>query len=443
VNVPIVSAVDRQALTGLFKGGWDPPPDVTSRVAQIVSDVRRRGDAALVDYTRRFDSPTYDVSKLRVPIPMFEHARALVPHEIVEALALARERVETFHRHQLHGDLEYTDDDGTHYALRFRALDSVAAYVPGGTAALPSSVIMNVVPAKVAGVSRIIVLTPPQRDGKIAPAVLFACWLCDVDELYAVGGAQAIAAAAYGTESIARVDKIVGPGNAWVTEAKRHVYGACAIDGLAGPSEMLVVADETANVEFIVAELLAEAEHDPLARVAVVSQSRELLEDCAKQIADLDLKSIPRADIIASVLARGTYLVHAVKRKQLFKVVDRFCPEHLSLQVQDPQAYLPLIRHAGAVFVGAWTPVAFGEYVAGTNHVLPTSGSARFSSGLRTDDFMRSVSVVENSAQRMAADAQIVAALAEFEGLSQHARAAAVRHAQAPALLADDMPREV
>lgn len=430
MTLSIVSALDRQALAGLYQGGWNPPADVTKRVADIVADVRKRGDAALVEYTRRFDDPAYDISKLRVPIPMFEQARALVPHEIVEGLALARERVEQFHRRQLHGDVEYADDDGTQYALRYRALDSIAAYVPGGTAALPSSVIMNVVPAKVAGVSRIIVLTPPQRDGKIAPAVLFACWLCDVDELYAVGGAQAIAAAAYGTESIVRVDKIVGPGNVWVTEAKRQVYGACAIDGLAGPSEVLVVADEAANVDFVVGELLAQAEHDPLARVAVVSESRELLEACAKQLADLDVKALRRGEIIASVLEHNTYLIHASKHKQVFKVIDRFCPEHLSLQVRQPQEYLPRIRHAGAIFVGGQTPVACGDYIAGTNHVLPTSGAARFSSGLHTDDFMRTYSVVENSAQRMASDAPTLAALAEFEGLSQHARTAALRAAQ-------------
>ncbi|HEY9179195.1 MAG TPA: histidinol dehydrogenase, partial [Candidatus Baltobacteraceae bacterium] len=255
MTVSVVKALDRQALAGLYRGGWDPPPDVSARVAQIIADVRKRGDAALVEYTRRFDDPAYDISKLRVPIPMFERARALVPHDVVEGLALARERVEDFHRRQMREDLEYADADGTRYALRSRPLESIAAYVPGGTAALPSSVIMGIVPAKVAGVSRTIVLTPPQRDGKIAAAVLFACWLCDVDELYAVGGAQAIAAAAYGTESIGRVDKIVGPGNIWVTEAKRQVFGACAIDGLAGPSEVLVVADESADAGFVTAEL--------------------------------------------------------------------------------------------------------------------------------------------------------------------------------------------
>ncbi len=427
MKLSIVEASDRRALAGLYRGGWEPPAQVTSGVAEIVAAVRKRGDAALVEYTRRFDDPAYDISKLRVPIPMYEHARGLVPHEIVEGLALARERVEAFHRRQLRDDVEYVDEDGTQYALRYRPLNSVAAYVPGGTAALPSSVIMNVVPAKIAGVSRTIVLTPPQRDGKIAPAVIFACWLCDVDELYAVGGAQAVAAAAFGTESITRVDKIVGPGNVWVTEAKRQVFGACAIDGLAGPSEVLVVADETANVDFVVAEMLAQAEHDPLARVAVVSESYEVLEGCARALETIDAAALPRGEIIAAVFERNAYLVHARKRKHVYQAVERFCPEHLSLQVQDPQTYLPHIRRAGAVFIGANTPVASGDYIAGTNHVLPTSGAARFSSGLSTHDFVRSFSVVENSEARMTADAAILSALAEFEGLPQHARSAAIR----------------
>jgi len=423
----IVQGGDLRALAGLFRGGWDPPAEVTRNVAEIISDVRARGDAALVDYARRFDDPHFDISKLRVPIPMHQQARSLVPHRIVESLALARERVEAFHRRQLRDDLDYAEGDGTRYAFRSRPLESVAAYVPGGTAALPSSVIMCVVPAKLAGVSRIIVLTPPQKDGKIAPAVLFACWLCDVDELYAVGGAHAIAAAAYGTESVARVDKIVGPGNVWVTEAKRQVFGACAIDGLAGPSEVLVVADDSANVEYVVAELLAQAEHDPMARVAVVSESRPLLDACAEMLEKIDSRELERGEIVGGVLERGTYLVHAVSRRQLYDVIERFAPEHLSLQVAEPAEHLAHIRRAGAVFVGGQTPVACGDYIAGTNHVLPTSGAARFSSGLRTDDFMRTFSVVEYSQQRMVEDADSLAALAEFEGLPQHARTARMR----------------
>jgi histidinol dehydrogenase len=363
---------------------------------------------------------------------MHQRARALVPEPIADALQLARERIAAFHERQKTKDIEYAEEDGTRYGFYHRALGSIAAYVPGGTAVLPSSVLMSVVPAAIAGVERIIVLTPPQADGTVAPAVLYACSLCDVDELYAVGGAQAIAAAAYGTASIARVDKIVGPGNVWVTEAKRQVFGACAIDGLAGPSEVLVVADDDANVELVAGELLAQAEHDPLARVAVVSTSRALLESCAQLIESMRVDRVERGDIIATVLERGTWLIEARDNADVAEIIERFAPEHLSLQVADPQSYLPHLHRVGAVFGGARTPVAAGDYIAGTNHVLPTSGAARFSSGLRTADFLRTFTYVENSDARMQADAGPLAALAEFEGLPQHAQSARLRMEKRP-----------
>jgi histidinol dehydrogenase len=423
----VIAASDRVRLAALYRGGWDPSSELIAGVGTIIADVRARGDAALVDYTRRFDDPSYDRAKLRIAIPMLAQARSLVPTEIVDALALAKQRVARFHERQRHADLTYVDEDGTRYGFRYRPLESIAAYVPGGSAALPSSVIMSVVPAKIAGVGRVIVMTPPQRNGQIHPAVLYACSLCDVDELYAVGGAQAIAAAAYGTESIAPVDKIVGPGNNWVTEAKRQVFGICAIDGLAGPSEVLVVADEGANSEFVVGELLAQAEHDPVARVAVVSESRSLLDAVSQLLDTFDVKTLPRGEIIDSVMANSCYLIHAANRKELFDVIERFAPEHLSLQVRDAEPYLAQLRRVGAVFVGDMTPVASGDYLAGTNHVLPTSGAARFSSGLSLADFVRTFTVVENSRERMLHDAPVLAAFAEFEGLPQHAQTARMR----------------
>ncbi len=426
----VLLASDRARLYPLYRSGWQPDPSVTIAVSAILADVRRRGDTALVEYARRFDDPSFDISKLRVPIPMHDRARTLVPAEIADALALAKRRVTNFHSRQRRDDVRYTEEDGTTYEFRSRPLDAIAAYVPGGSAALPSSVIMGVVPAKIAGVGRVVVLTPPQRDGRVHPAVLYACSLCDVDELYAVGGAHAIAAAAYGTESIAAVEKIVGPGNVWVTEAKRSVYGVCAIDGLAGPSEVLVVADEGASSEFVVGELLAQAEHDPLARVAVVSESRSLLDAVAQLLDLLDVGTLPRGEIIARVVERSCFLIHAASRREVFEVIERFAPEHLSLQVRDASEYLPFVRNAGAVFAGDMTPVACGDYLAGTNHVLPTSGAARFSSGLALSDFVRTFSVVENSRERMIADAAPLAALAEFEGLSQHAQTARMRSGQ-------------
>jgi len=426
--IPVVRASDTAALAPLYRGGWDPPADVVDGVRAILADVRARGDAALEEYTRRFDDPNARAGGFRVPIPMLDQARKLVPPAVAAAIELARERVASFHRRQLQDDIRYEESDGTVYTFARVPLGAIAAYVPGGSAPLPSSVVMTVVPAKIAGVARAIVLTPPQRgEGGVHPAVLFACSLCGVDELYAVGGAQAIAAAAYGTASIAPVDKIVGPGNVWVTEAKRQVFGTCAIDGLAGPSEVLVVADEDASSEYVVGELLAQAEHDPLARVAVVSESRALLDACAQLLDTLDLATLPRGAIVAAAIARGCWLIHAASRAETIGAIDRMAPEHLSLQVRDPENYLPHVRRAGAVFANADTPVACGDYLAGTNHVLPTSGAARFSSGLSTGDFLRSYTVVANSDARMQGDAAALAAFAEFEGLSQHAQTARMR----------------
>ncbi|MEO9170955.1 MAG: histidinol dehydrogenase [Candidatus Baltobacteraceae bacterium] len=423
----VIEASDRARLAALFRGGWMVSPDLTQLVADILADVRRRGDAALVEMSRKFDDSDYDVAHLRVPIPMHDEARHFVTPEVADALHLAKGRVARFHERQRHADLNYVDEDGTRYGFHYRALESIAAYVHAGPASSPSSVIMSVVPAKIAGVTRAIVLTPPQADGRVAPAVLFACSLCGVDELYAVGGAHAIAAAAYGTQSIAPVDKIVGPGNAFVTEAKRQVFGVCGIDALAGPSEVMVVADDGANSEYVVGELLAQAERDQLARVAVVSESRSLLDAVAQLLDTLDVGTLPHGEIISEVMARACYLIHANTREETLAAVEAFAPEHLSLMVRDAQPYLKRLRHVGGVFVGDMTPVASGDYLAGVNRLLPTSGAARFSSGLSLAGFMRTFSVVENSRERMMRDAQPMAALAELEGLPQHAQTARMR----------------
>jgi len=427
MSLRIVDVADEAALAGLYAGGWDVPDEVRDRVAGIIADVRRHGDGALLAYTRRFDFPAASSVTLQVVIPALANAAAALPPEIVAGLRLARERVAAFHERQRARDALHTDADGTVSALLVRPLGSVGAYVPGGTARLPSSVIMTVVPAKIAGVRRVIVATPPRRDGSIDPAILFACALCEVDELYAAGGAQAIAALAYGTATIEKVDKIVGPGSVWVTEAKRQVFGACGIDGLAGPSEVLVVADASARPEFVAGELLAQAEHDPLARVAAVSEDRALLEGVAALLGGDFASAAGRSDIVKRVLAERTYLVHAHDRAGVLAVIERFAPEHLSLQVRDPWSLVPDITRAGALFLGEATPVASGDYVAGSNHVLPTSGAARFSSGLHTADFYRTMSLVENSPARMSADAGPLAALARFEGLPNHARTAELR----------------
>jgi histidinol dehydrogenase len=429
--IAIHDAGDESALSGLYAGGWDAPPEVSATVAAILRDVRERGDDALLELTRRFDFPGATLEGLRRSVPSAEDAAGLVPAEIAAGLRLARERVAAFHERQLLGDSEHRDDDGTLSALLVRPFGAVGAYVPGGTATLPSSVIMTVVPAKIAGVARVVVVTPPKADGTIDPAILFACALCGADELYAVGGAQAIGALAYGTPRLARVDKIVGPGNVWVTEAKRQVFGTCGIDGLAGPSEVLVVADASSKPEFVAAEMIAQAEHDPLARVAAVSEDRALLERVAALLDGPFAKECGRGAIVEQVLAQRAYLVHARDRASVLEVIDRFAPEHLSLQIEDPWTLVPHVARAGAVFVGDQTPVAAGDYIAGSNHVLPTSGAARFSSGLRTADFYRTMSLIQNSQTRMRADAEQLAVLADFEGLPAHARSARMR-AQEP-----------
>jgi histidinol dehydrogenase len=425
--VKIVAATNGAALRGLYAAGWDPPRAVVDDVRTILEDVRARGDAALLDYTRRWDCTGATLAGLRVAVPSRKNARRLVPEQIATGLELARERIADFHVRQLPAPIDYHAHDLTHYAFLARPLAAIGAYVPGGSAPLPSTVLMTVVPAKVAGVERVVVVTPPQRDGGVNPAVLYACALTEVDELYAVGGAQAIAALAFGTASITQVDKIVGPGNVYVTEAKRQVYGRCGIDGLAGPSEVLVVADSRAKPELVAGEMVAQAEHDPLARVAAVSRDRALLERVAALLDGEFGRASGRDAIVAQVLDARAWLVHAADDEQMLDVIERFAPEHLSLMVDDPYDWVPKIRHAGAIFVGDQTPVAAGDYLAGTNHTLPTSGASRFSSGLRTADYLRTMTLVENTRARMAADAELLAALADFEGLPAHARTARMR----------------
>lgn len=428
----ITDSTDQAALRGLYAGGWNPPQVVVESVRAILDDVRSRGDDALIEYTRRWDFADAARDALRVAIPSREDARALVPEEIAAGLELARDRIADFHARQLSDPIEYRTADGTRYAFLSRPLAAVGAYVPGGSAPLPSTVLMTVVPAKVAGVERVVVVTPPQRDGRVNRAVLYASALTGVDELYAVGGAQAIGALAYGTSTIAPVDKIVGPGNVFVTEAKRQVFGTCGIDGLAGPSEVLVVADERARAELVAGEMVAQAEHDPLARVAAVSRDRALLARVGELLDGPFARAGGRNEIVSRVLDERAWLVHASDDAAIAEVIERFAPEHLSLMVADPDAWIPKVRRAGAVFVGNDTPVAAGDYLAGTNHTLPTSGAARFSSGLRTADYLRTMTLVQNSAARMRDDAAPLAALADFEGLPAHARTARMRDSGSP-----------
>ncbi len=420
----VIAAGDSAELASLFPSGWSAPEAVVASVAATIADVRARGDAAVADAVRRFDAAGFEPEQLRVSIPPLDGAGGLVPRDVADAMRVAAQRIARFHERQRASDLTFAEEDGSRYAVHRRPLDAIAGYVP---ATSPLALLMSAIPAKLAGVRRVVAMTPPQRDGVPHPAVLFACALCGVDELYAAGGAAAIAAAAYGTESLAAVEKIVGPGGVWVTEAKRQVFGRCGIDALCGPAEVLVVADDGANSEYVLGELLAQAEHAAVGRLAVVSESRALLDAVAQLVDTLDVKTLERGEAIDAALDAKCRLVHAANREEVFAVIERFAPALLCLQVRDASLYLPRIRCAGTVFVGDATPLACGDYLAGTNAVVPTAGTARFSSGLSLRDFTRTVAVVENSLERMMNDAAGIAALAEMEGLPHHAQTARMR----------------
>lgn len=420
----VVAASDSTALEELLDTGWSAPEDVVSDVARILRAVRVRGDGAVVEYARRFDDATLDPSRMRVPVPMLEAAKSLVTREVCAALELAKERIARFHERQRQPDIAYVEEDGTRYAVRRCGLRSVAVYA-GASAAAPA-VLMGAVPARIAGVSRVIVLTPARGNG-VSGAVLFACSLCGIDELYAVGGAHGVAAAGFGTESIASVDKIVGRGGVWPTEAKRQLFGRCGIDALAGPAEVLVVADDGANSEYVVGELLAQAELPGVTRLAVLSESRSLLEAVAQLIDTLDLRTLERQEFVSKAISQHCRLIEAGTREELFAVINRFAPAYLCLQVRDASAYLDRIYAAGTVFVGDMTSLASGEYLAGTSHVAPTSGSARFASSLSLADFTRSFNVVENTAERAISDAAPLAVLAESDEMPHHAQTARMR----------------
>ncbi len=399
--------------------------DVDAAVAEIVDDVARRGDAALFDYTRRFDEVDLTNIGLRLSCREIADGAAAAPDETVAALRLAAERVESFHRRQLPAEIDYVDASGVRLVARWRPIDAVGLYVPGGTAAYPSSVLMNAIPARVAGVERL-AMTVPAPGGALNPLVLAAAQLLGIDEIYRVGGAQAVAALAFGTATIAAVDKIVGPGNAYVAAAKRRVFGRVGIDMIAGPSEILVVADAANDPEWIAADLLSQSEHDTAAQAILITDSRAFAEAVEAAI-ERDLAHLPRAEIArASWQANGAVIVVAEWREAA-ELINRIAPEHLELALDEADAVAAQVRHAGAVFLGRWTPEAIGDYVAGPNHVLPTARSARFASGLGVLDFLKRTSLVRCDEASLAALAPAAIRLAEAEGLDAHALSLAIR----------------
>ena len=405
-------------------------PAIARQVARIVAAVRKGGDAALLDCTRRFDRVTLTAPALAVRPEEYAAAERAVGEATLRSLRYAADRIERFHRECAPRSWRIKDDHGSRLGQEVRPLDRVAVYVPGGRAAYPSSVLMTVVPARVAGVREIVLVSPPAADASLNPAVLAAARIAGVTEAYRVGGAQAVAALAYGTETIRRVDKIVGPGNIYVALAKAQVFGDVGIDMVAGPSEVLVVADDSAEAAFVAADLLAQAEHDPMARAVLLTASGALRERVAVELAR-QLGALPRREIAGAALATHGALVLTASLEEAVELVNGLAPEHLELQVRDPEALLAQVRHAGAVFLGRHTPEVVGDYVAGPNHVLPTGGTARFASALSTEDFVTRLSVIEYSPEGLADAGPHVAELSRVEGLHGHGAAAAVRIARA------------
>jgi histidinol dehydrogenase len=399
--------------------------DVDETVRAIIADVVRRGDEALIDYTRRFDAMDLTADRLRVSEAEIDAAAAACEPGVLAMLELAKARIETYHQPQRPEDRLVTDAVGVTLGWRWTALESVGLYVPGGTASYPSSVLMNAVPAKVAGVPRI-VMTVPTPGGELNPLVLAAARLAGVDEVYRVGGAQAVAALAYGTASIAPVAKIVGPGNAYVAAAKRRVFGQVGIDMIAGPSEVLILADDSANPDWIAADLLAQAEHDTAAQAILITDSPHLADAVEAAVAR-QLTTLPRSEIAAASWRDFGAIVLVPSLEAALPLVDRLAPEHLEIDAADADALSRRVRNAGAIFLGSHTPEAIGDYIGGPNHVLPTARSARFSSGLGVLDFMKRTSILKCDAQALRGLGPAAIALGRAEGLEAHARSVAVR----------------
>ena len=399
--------------------------DVERATRAIVDDVAARGDAALLEATRKFDRLDITAAGLRITPAEIDAAVAACDPKTVEALSFARDRIETFHRRQLPKDERFTDAAGVELGWRWSAVDAVGLYVPGGTAAYPSWVLMNAVPARVAGVPRVVMVVPAP-DGKLNPLVLAAAHLGGVSEIYRVGGAQAVAALAYGTASIAPVAKIVGPGNAYVAAAKRLVFGKVGIDMIAGPSEVLVIADDTGNADWIAADLLAQAEHDVSAQSILVTDSARLAADVERAV-EAQLATLPRAAIARASWEDFGAVIKVAKLDDAVELANAIAAEHLEIMTADAEGLSKKVRNAGAIFLGAHTPEAIGDYVGGSNHVLPTARSARFSSGLGVLDFMKRTSILRCGPDQLRALGPAAMTLGQAEGLDAHSRSVGLR----------------
>ncbi|MFD1198435.1 histidinol dehydrogenase [Brucella gallinifaecis] len=414
-----------QKFAAFLTGKREVSEDVDRAAREIVDHVRRDGDAALIEYSRRFDRIDLTKTGIRVTDAEIDAAFDLAPASTIQALKLAHERIEKHHARQLPKDDRYTDALGVELGSRWTAIEAVGLYVPGGTASYPSSVLMNAVPAKVAGVDRIVMVVP-SPDGNLNPLVLVAARLAGVSEIYRVGGAQAIAALAYGTETIAPVAKIVGPGNAFVAAAKRIVFGTVGIDMIAGPSEVLVIADKDNNPDWLAADILAQAEHDTAAQ-SILMTDDEAFAKSVEEAVERQLKTLPRAETASASWRDFGAVILVDDFDAAIPLANRIAAEHLEIATADPEALLPKIRNAGSIFIGAYTPEVIGDYVGGCNHVLPTARSARFSSGLSVLDYMKRTSLLKLGADQLRALGPAAIEIARAEGLDAHAQSVAIR----------------
>lgn len=398
--------------------------DVSAAVDEMIREVRARGDAALRDYTRRFDGA--ELGDLRVSAAEFDAAREAADPYFLETLREAAENIRRFHERQKHNGFLLADRPGVVMGQRWTPIEKVGICVPRSPEAFPSTILMNAIPAQIAGVQDIVLVTPPRKDGSVSPEALMAAELAEVTDVFKIGGAQAVAALAYGTETVPRVDKIVGPGGVFVATAKRKVFGQVAIDMIAGPSEILVLADGKSNPEWVAADLLSQAEHDPLSSAVLVTDSRELAE-AVRAAVEAQLEALPRREIARKSIEDNGKIIVTDSLEKAVEAVNRIAPEHLELCVDDPFALLPRVKNAGSVFLGRFTPEALGDYFAGPNHTLPTSGTARFSSPLGVDDFMKRSSFLCYDQAALNACSGRIADFARREGLEGHARSALSR----------------
>ncbi len=398
--------------------------DVSRIVDEIIARVRAEGDAALFDYAEKLDRAK--LTALEVTADEIEAGWQAVGEEFRKTLTLAQQNIAAFHRRQLHDDFVITDQPGIVLGQRYTPIERVGVYVPGGTASYPSTVLMDVVPAKLAGVGEIVMVTPPAPDGSVKPEILAAAKVAGVDRIFKIGGAGAVAALAYGTQSVPKVDKIVGPGNIFVATAKRKVFGLVDIDMIAGPSEILVVADGGCNPAWVAADLLSQAEHDKLASAVLVTDSEELANAVAGEL-ERQLERLPRREIAAASIAENGKIILTDSLDEAVRIANLIAPEHLELSVADPFALLPSVKNAGSIFLGRHVPEALGDYLAGPNHTLPTSGTARFSSPLGVDDFVKRSSFLYYSPDALGQVADRVVDFAQREGLDAHGRSVAIR----------------